>query len=383
MTDPNLLTAIVIVVFTVVAVYWLDVQEEKRIKSILDWFPAILFAYVIPALCTHLFHLDLSKVILHTWSRNYIIPLAILTVMSAMSFNQLKLVGLKPIILFVSGSLVIAIVPVLLVLLAQWPGSGLHQMIIADGLWKGMVPIIGSWIGGSTSQLVLKEVVGCPDGLFVTILVLDNVLVNIWTMLMFQSIKQSDRLNQFFKINAERPAHSEDLLSGHQYSRYSIYLTIGVCLLVILLTGWLLKDFLTMIIMVSLIGLILGNLVPGWHQRLVLKSGAFLIITIMAILGLRLKFDQMNIPLTFILIVVGWLLIHYLVMILIAKKLNIHMAWVPIASMANVGGIATAPAVTAAYEKKWMPHAVLLAILSMVTGTAWGLVTIYLIRIIV
>ena len=130
-------------------------------------------------------------------------------------------------------------------------------------------------------------------------------------------------LNQFFKINAERPAHSEDLLSGHQYSRYSIYLTIGVCLLVILLTGWLLKDFLTMIIMVSLIGLILGNLVPGWHQRLVLKSGAFLIITIMAILGLRLKFDQMNIPLTFILIVVGWLLIHYLVMILIAKKLNI------------------------------------------------------------
>ena len=138
-----------------------------------------------------------------------------------------------------------------------------------------------------------------------------------------------------------------------------------------------------MIIMVSLIGLILGNLVPGWHQRLVLKSGAFLIITIMAILGLRLKFDQMNIPLTFILIVVGWLLIHYLVMILIAKKLNIHMAWVPIASMANVGGIATAPAVTAAYEKKWMPHAVLLAILSMVTGTAWGLVTIYLIRIIV
>jgi len=59
------------------------------------------------------------------------------------------------------------------------------------------------------------------------------------------------------------------------------------------------------------------------------------------------------------------------------------MAWVPIASMANVGGIATAPAVTAAYEKKWMPHAVLLAILSMVTGTAWGLVAIYLIRIIV
>ena len=48
------------------------------------------------------------------------------------------------------------------------------------------------------------------------------------------------------------------------------------------------------------------------------------------------------------------------------------------ASMANLGGISTAPAVTAAYEKQWMPHAIVLAILSMVTGTVWGLFTIFL-----
>ncbi len=67
-------------------------------------------------------------------------------------------------------------------------------------------------------------------------------------------------------------------------------------------------------------------------------------------------------------------------MVLIAKLLNVNMAWVPIASMANVGGIATAPAVTAAYEKKWMPHAIVLAILSMATGTFWGMFTIYLLK---
>jgi len=65
-------------------------------------------------------------------------------------------------------------------------------------------------------------------------------------------------------------------------------------------------------------------------------------------------------------------------MVMAAKALNLHLAWVPIASMANVGGIATAPAVTAAYEKKWMPHAIVLAILSMATGTFWGMTTIYL-----
>ena len=67
-------------------------------------------------------------------------------------------------------------------------------------------------------------------------------------------------------------------------------------------------------------------------------------------------------------------------MLLMAKLLNINTAWVPIASMANVGGIATAPAVTAAYEVKWMPHAIILAILSMATGTFWGMLTIFLMK---
>jgi uncharacterized membrane protein len=45
---------------------------------------------------------------------------------------------------------------------------------------------------------------------------------------------------------------------------------------------------------------------------------------------------------------------------------------------ANLGGISTAPAVTSAYNKDWMPHAILLAILSMVSGNAWGMITILL-----
>ena len=77
---------------------------------------------------------------------------------------------------------------------------------------------------------------------------------------------------------------------------------------------------------------------------------------------------------------VAWLFSHVVIMLLAAKFLNVSIAWVPIASMANVGGIATAPAVTAAYEKKWMPHAILLAILSMATGTLWGLLTIFLFK---
>lgn len=47
---------------------------------------------------------------------------------------------------------------------------------------------------------------------------------------------------------------------------------------------------------------------------------------------------------------------HYIFMMILAKIMNINMAWVPIASMSNVGGIATARAVTAAFEKMDAPR---------------------------
>lgn len=106
--------------------------------------------------------------------------------------------------------------------------------------------------------------------------------------------------------------------------------------------------------------------------------GGLLILIIMAILGLKLNFNALEIPTMLILISVIWLVLHYIGMMLIAYYLKIHAAWIPIASMANLGGISTAPAVTAAYEKQWMPHAIVLSILSMVSGTAWGLLTTYL-----
>ena len=36
--------------FTVIAVYYLDRWENRHIKSLFDWIPAILLAYIIPAL---------------------------------------------------------------------------------------------------------------------------------------------------------------------------------------------------------------------------------------------------------------------------------------------------------------------------------------------
>lgn len=370
--------AFFVVTFTVLAVLWLNKQKSPWIQGVLNWFPAILFAYVIPAAFTHSTHLDLSSVFLHTLSRNWIIPFAILTVMSALSVPQLRIVGARPIILFVSGSLIIATLPVILVLLAGVIMPSGHDLFINQEYWKGLVPIVGGWIGGSTSQLVLKELVGTPESLFLSVLVLDNILVNIWTILMFQLIKRSDQFNRFFGITEKIPDFIADEIKPNSRTIGSIIITISSIIIVTMITNWLISDFLWRVIILSVVGLMLGNFIGRWNHPFVLKLGGILIILIMAILGLKLDFSGLSLPIPFVVVAMVWIVLHYLFMMFVAKVLRLHMAWVPIASMANLGGISTAPAVTAAYNEEWMPHAILLAILSMVSGTAWGMFTIYL-----
>jgi len=373
-----LLKAIVLVLITVICVILLDKSKRKWVQVMLNWFPAILFAYVIPAVITHSFNIDLSKVDLHSWSKDYIIPFAILMVMSALSFKQLKIIGIRPIILFAFGSLAIAILAPIILFVFNLFTPQFNELLIVEEHWKGLVPIVGSWIGGSTSQLVLKELVDCPEGLFLTILVLDNILVNIWTILMFQLIKKSDQLNAYFGITDTVPDFVKDESDFDSFSLQSFLKVVLISVVLIIVLSVFVNSFLWKIIIFSFIGLFIGNFLPKWDHALVLKLGGLSIICIMAILGLKLNFNNISIPFNLVIFVIIWLLGHFIVMMFVAKKLKLHMAWVPIASMANLGGISTAPAVTAAYNKEWMPHAILLAILSMVSGTFWGMLTMYL-----
>ncbi len=374
--------ATAIVLLTVFFVLKISKIKNQIIQNILDWFPAILFAYVIPAGFTHLFGLDLSMVYLHSLSRNWIIPITLLAVMSALPLRQLAIVGVRPLILFFLGSAIIATLPVFLVMIISGIDPVSFDLFRTQSYWNGLVPIVGGWIGGSTSQLILKELAETPESLFLSVLVLDNILVNIWTILMFQFIKRGEVLSVLFSIHDPIPDQSEMKIKT---SGKKIYpgITLAIFFLITGILFFLKVSFLAMVLSLSLIGLLLGNSIKIWNTNFSLRLGGICIVLVMAILGLRLDFSNLSLPWEFVFLVIIWLILHFVGMLLCAKILKLNLIWVAIASMANLGGISTAPAVTAAYRKDLMPHAVLLAILSMVTGTGWGMLTIYLFQILV
>ncbi len=367
-----------ITMFTVVAVYYLDRWENRYIKSVFDWVPAILLAYIIPAIVSYLLNVDYAQAKIHEFSKDYFIPLAIIAVMSSLSLGQLKSIGAHPILVFVAGSCFIAVFPVLFILVFA-DSSLVADILVGEQYWMGIPPIVGSWIGGSTSQLVLKELVECPENIFLTVLVMDNLLVNVWTILMFQSIKKSPWLNKIFNITDIGLPEDLREVSG---KRLHPVITAVILLGIVVVFNALLDSFIAKVVLLSLVGLVLCNSLPKWNYGFALKAGGILIIVVMAVLGLKLQLATLDFNLPFLGFLMLWLIGHFIFMMVVAKMLNVNMAWVPIASMANVGGIATAPAVTAAYNKKWMPHAIVLAILSMATGTFWGMLTIWLLKMV-
>lgn len=370
--------SIVITIITVLIVFTLEKNESKFIKKILKWVPAILFAYIIPAIISSLLELDLKDVIIHNWSKKIIIPIAIISIMASLSIKSLYIVGIKPLIHFLFGSFSIAVIPILMIFF-MGNESFLNSLIIDQEFWKGIIPMVGSWIGGSTSMVVLKEYVSTPELLFLSILVLDNIIINFWTLFMFQFIKQSKKINRLLNL----PETKEIVFTKKSDKISSFTTTISVILTVTFLSIVVNLSFISTIIILSFIGLSLGNSLKSWDHNLCLKIGTISIICVMAILGLKLDFSTFELPFEFIIFIIVWLLTQFVISIITAYFLKISIVWVPISNMANVGGISTAPAVTAAYKKELMPHAIVLAILSMVTGTFWGIFSVWIFNLLI
>lgn len=354
-------------------VMYIAKSQNKIIQKIIYWLPAILLTFLIPGLLSFAFNLSLENIVLHDWSKTYIYPITIFCIMSSMSLAQLKIVGLKPLFLFFIGSFTISTVPAILVMLYF---SGSDQMI---ELWKGISPIVGSWIGGSSSMLVLKEYVSVREDLFLSVLLLDNMIQNIVMILLFQIIRRTDHFNSKLNIGQshEFKENRPEIDTGSKIQSLSILISIAITAFVILLNF----SFITNIILLSILGLIIGNSLRFWSFGINLKIGSIGIIVIMSILGLKLKFNDFELPWILILFMINWMIINLAIIAYFNYKLKISMVWGPIAMMANIGGISTSPALASAYDKKLMPHSVVLAILSMATGTFWGFLTTFLIEL--
>ena len=353
----------------------LRVEASSRLEKLTRWVPAILLAYVIPAMVNPVFLKISEDHLIHSLSKEYLLPLTVLCAMSSISLNDIKIVAGRPLIYFLLSSAIIAICPVILLLVFSLIPD-FHKFLIVDQGYTSTLPVVGSWIGGSSSMLVLKELAETPETLFLSVLVLDNVIVNVWTLFLFQWIKKTPWLNQRF--GREEVVFNAEVTNERQ--KTNLFWSVTTIASIVALASLFNLSFLIKIILFSLLGMLLANVFRFWDHKTLQKLSKLLIIAVMSVLGLKLNLNYLEFNPRLITFLSAWMVLQFGLSFWLALRMNISLVWVPLASMANVGGVSTAPAVASAYDKRLMPHAIVLAIVSMVTGTFWGLITLQLMK---
>lgn len=125
----------------------LRVEASSRLEKFTRWVPAILLAYVIPAMVNPVLLKISEDHLIHSLSKEYLLPLTVLCAMSSISLNDIKIVAGRPLIYFLLSSAIIAICPVILLLVFSLIPD-FHEFLIVDQGYTSTLPVVGSWIGG-------------------------------------------------------------------------------------------------------------------------------------------------------------------------------------------------------------------------------------------
>ena len=379
-------------------------------RKIYGLIPPLLFCYLIPGFLNsyHIIHGETSG--LYRFATNYLLPTSLILLLSTANLKAIFGLGNKALIIFFTGSIGIVIGgPIALYTVSLFSDS--FSVAAHDaGYWKGLVTITGSWIGGSSSQLALKEIYGCSEELFVIILVIDALVANIWTALLFYGAGITHKIDVWLgadatliedvKKNILKYKETKDKPADLKYLAFILGVGFGgtaiahagsgfISKLFIPHRDWLishgLEPFASQFLWLILLSTTIGILLSFTRVRKMEKLGStdfatlfiyFLIMTI----GMRLDLFNIGANVGLLAVAVIWMLIHIVSMIVAAKIIKAPFFFVAVGSQANIGGVATAPAVAAAFHPSLAPVGVLLAVLSHVIGTYAGLISAWLMR---
>jgi uncharacterized membrane protein len=98
-----------------------------------------------------------------------------------------------------------------------------------------------------------------------------------------------------------------------------------------------------------------------------------MLYVIIALIASRANFSELTQAPAYIVAGLVILAVHGTSMVILAKLLKLDLFTCGVASLANIGGVASAPILAAAYSRVLIPVGVLMAMLGYIVGTGGGL----------
>ena len=358
--------------------------------KIFDIVPPLVWIYVLNMiLCTlGIFESDAVKAT-YSGFKNNLLYAMIFVMLLRCDFRKLGKLGFRMIAIFLGCSITLAIGTFVAYPLFMKSLGG------AESTWAAVAALYASWVGGSGNMAAMAAAFesSLNEGAYGAALALDTVCYSVWIALLLLAVKIAPKWNKFCKADTSKlddvaaSANKEVNAEKKKATAADYLFLIGLSLAVSYLSqlvGGLINDWLCTIgldmfgagtiatVLVTILGLVCA-LTPLGKMAGVEEMSSVYLYAVVSLLASRASLvDLVAAPMW---VVYGFviLLVHVVLMFLLSKVFKWDLCMVSTASLANIGGSASAPIVATAYDPSFAGIGVLMGVLGAAVGNFLGL----------
>ncbi|WP_313190238.1 DUF819 family protein [Sphingobacterium sp.] len=389
-------------------VFYTSSLSNKYIKGFYNVIPPLLLCYFLPGLLNSFNIIDGENSPLTTIGSRYFLPACLILFVINLDLKEMWALRKRAGLMFITGTIGILLGGPLAVYLTSLVAPEVVGGTGPDEVWRGLGALAGSWIGGSANQVALKEILQPSPNLFSSIIAVDVFVAYIWMAILLYGASKYKSVDKFFKADSQDVEHLKAKMDERVKVNSRIPETKDFMIMIALAFGGtglatLLADpvanfmathypetekfsltntFFWLIFFATAIGISL-SFTPAKKLEFAgaSKIGTVLLYVLITTIGM-----QMNIMAILGnpgLFVVGfiWISFHALLLIIVGKIFKVPFFYFSVGSMANVGGVASASVMSAAFHPSLISVGVILSVFSYAIGTYAGWLTALLMKI--
>ena len=261
--------------------------------------------------------------------------------------------------------------------------------------WKTWGALAGSWIGGTANMVAIQGALGINDSAMGYTLLVDNVNYSIWVIMLLATVPFAHIFNKWTgsdthlidEIGSQLASSQEKVRTNIEAADITLLFGLGFMASILsstfagnlspkLVEIFGKSDFMSASTLTIVIATVMGiacamtplGKTPGTSQ--VSMPMLYLVICLIAS---RANFKELTDAPYYLMAGFFILAVHAVLMSILAKLFKLDLFTCATASLANIGAVAAAPIIAAAYNETLVPIGVLMALMGYVFGTFGGL----------
>jgi uncharacterized membrane protein len=251
--------------------------------------------------------------------------------------------------------------------------------------WKAFGALSGSWMGGTGNMVAIQSALELPDSKMGYVLLIDSIDYAIWVMILLALVPFAKQFNTWTKADGSILETLGSTLNNEKEKKSinfpSLFMMLGLALMVsviaqtiapLLPTTSFLTNTTWIVIFATLAGIAFG-MTPLSKEASAEPLANIMLYLIVALIASRANFTELTQAPLYIMAGFMIIIIHASIMVLFAKIFKLDLFSLGVASLANIGGVASAPILAGAYHKALIPIGVLMAMMGYIIGTFMGL----------